>query len=115
MCSEVFANADRVILCGNDEAESYALMDALVELHIPGRIYIRVHSERTLDALWRKPAHAEGETVVVPFGMDETLYTLSQSTNREILERGKLVHAYYEWFYGDHGLPPREPGAHGSV
>ena len=108
MCSEVFANADRVILCGNDEAESYALMDALVELHIPGRIYIRVHSERTLDALWRKPAHAEGETVVVPFGMDETLYTLSQSTNREILERGKLVHAYYEWLYGDHGLPPRE-------
>ena len=40
--------------------------------------------------------------------MDETLYTLSQSTNREILERGKLVHAYYEWLYGDHGLPPRE-------
>ena len=106
--SAAFTDADRVILCGNDEAESYAVMDALVELHISGRIFIRVHSERTLDALWRKPARAESETVVVPFGMDETLYTFSQSTNQEILERGKFVHAYYEWLYGDHGLPPRE-------
>ena len=107
-CSEAVKAADRVILCGSDEAEGYAVMDALVELHIPGRIFIRVHSERTLDALWRKPAKAEGETVVVPFGMDETLYTFSQSTNQAVLERGKLVHAYYEWLYGDHGLPPRE-------
>ena len=85
--------ADRVIICFDEEKESLPIMDYMMENRMAQRIHIRMHNDKMVRALWRYTE--DDRCSITSFGTDDELYTIDQITNATLNSRGMLIHAYY--------------------